>query len=87
MVQVKIKDHSRMAFVLAAGSFHSFNRSPLRSYLTTQLTISFVHLTSFSTARVSGSLPTRSNPHPQNSIQQAAAFAFTNFADFAAFAN
>ena len=41
MVQVKIKDHSRMAFVLAAGSFHSFNRSPLRSYLTTQLTNSF----------------------------------------------
>jgi hypothetical protein len=28
MVQVKIKDHSRMAFVLAAGSSHSFNRSP-----------------------------------------------------------
>jgi hypothetical protein len=27
MVQVKIKEHSRMAFVLAAGSSHSFNRS------------------------------------------------------------
>lgn len=27
MVQVKIKDHSRMAFVLTAGSSHSFNRS------------------------------------------------------------
>ena len=27
MVQVKIKDHSRIAFVLAAGSSHSFNRS------------------------------------------------------------
>jgi hypothetical protein len=27
MVQVKIKEHSRMAFVLAAGSFHSFKRS------------------------------------------------------------
>jgi len=26
MVQVKINDHSRKAFVLAAGSFHSFNR-------------------------------------------------------------
>jgi hypothetical protein len=27
MVQVKIKDHSLLAFVLAAGSSHSFNRS------------------------------------------------------------
>jgi hypothetical protein len=26
-VQVKIKEHSRMAYVLAAGSSHSFNRS------------------------------------------------------------
>jgi hypothetical protein len=66
MMQVKIKDHLRMAFVLAADSFHSFNRSPLRSYLTTQLTISFVHLPSFSTAGVSVSfLNTHTFPNPQ----------------------
>ncbi len=41
MVQVKIKDHSRIAFVLAAGSSHSFNRSLGRSYLATQFTNSF----------------------------------------------
>lgn len=35
MVQVKIKDHSRMAFVPAASSSHSFNRSLGRSYLAT----------------------------------------------------
>jgi hypothetical protein len=29
--------------VLAADLYHSFNRSPFRSYLTTLLTISFVH--------------------------------------------
>jgi hypothetical protein len=31
----KNKEHSRMAFVLAAGSSHSFNRSLGRSYLAT----------------------------------------------------
>gem|GEM_PF-1799284 len=35
MVQVKIKEHSRMVFVLAAGSSQSFNRSLGRSYLDT----------------------------------------------------
>ena len=37
-----------MAFVLAAGSSHSFNRSLGRSFLATPLTNSFVHLASFS---------------------------------------
>jgi hypothetical protein len=32
MVQVKIKDHSRMALVLAAGSSHSFSRSIRTSF-------------------------------------------------------
>jgi hypothetical protein len=32
-----------IGLVLAAVLYHSFNRSPFRSYLTTQLTISFVH--------------------------------------------
>jgi len=47
MVRIKIKAHSRMAFVLAASSSHSFNRSLGRSL------IHFVHLASFSTPRVS----------------------------------
>jgi len=33
MVQVKIKNHSRTAIVLAAGSSHSFNRSIRTSFL------------------------------------------------------
>ena len=43
MVQVKIKDGYFVGFVLAAGSSHSFIRSPFRSCLTTQLPASFVH--------------------------------------------
>lgn len=41
MVQVKIKEQSRKAFVLAAGSSRSFNRSLGRSFLATPLTYSF----------------------------------------------
>ena len=43
MVQVKIKEGYLVGLMLAAGSSHSFIRSPFRSCLTTQLPTSFVH--------------------------------------------